>query len=256
MLRKAVRTAQNLFPLLQDAKNGFYHLSRRYAGAVHDPHFAIVRLLPRGPDDLFLDVGANHGQSILAIRHFRPDATIMSFEPHPLLFKRLTRRFGRMPGVSLVNVGLGAAAAELPLYVPAYGGFVYDGIASFSRDSAYNYLSPETLYFFNPARVSVAEYECRIRTLDSLDLAPSFMKIDIEGFEYDALQGAMATLRRHEPVLLVEQFWGDSRVPELLRDLGYTEIVEQGGALVPGRSDAVNAVYGTPRRIASLGALR
>ena len=235
-LRKAIRTAQNLFPLLQDAKNGFYHLSRRYGGAVHDPHFSIVRLLPPQPGDLFLDVGANHGQSILAIRHFRPDAPIISFEPHPMLFQRLERRFGRMPGVRLINCGLAAKEADLTLYVPAYRGFVYDGIASFSRESAYTYLSSETLYFFSPKRVSVSEHVCHVRTLDSFELAPSFMKMDIEGFEYDALQGAMQTLRQHEPVLLVEQFWGDGRVPDLLKSLGYVEVVEHEGALVPGRS--------------------
>ena len=252
MWRKSLRTAQNFFPVLQEAKNHFYYLSRRYARTVHDREFGVVRLLPRQPGDLFVDVGANRGQSIMAIRHYRPDARIVSFEPNPLVFERLRRRFGQTPGVSLRNLGLGSETAELTLYVPSYRGFVYDGIASFSHATAQGYLSAQTLFFFNPAHVRVAEHACHVRTLDSFGLAPSFIKLDIEGYEYDALRGGLDTLRRHEPVLLVEEFWGDPRVAELLGGLGYREVVERDGALVPGRSTGVSALYATPRRMPAL----
>lgn len=252
MLRKVLRTAQNFFPALEETKNDVYHAFRRYAGTVHDPSFKVVRLLPRQPDDLFLDIGANRGQSIMAIRRYRPDATIVSFEPNPIIFKRLHDRFNDTPGVSLRNIGLGSAKLDLTLFVPSYRGFTYDGIASFARESAETYLSPQTIYFFNPRHVSVAEYTCHVEVLDALNLAPTFMKLDIEGFEYDALQGATDTLTRHEPILFVEMFWRDPRVAAKLTSLGYQEVIEHNGMLVKGRSTGVNAVYATARRLPGL----
>ena len=249
MFRKALRTAQNYFPGLHQAKNDAYYVARRYLGTVHDSDFKVVRLLPRTSEDLFVDVGANRGQSILAIRKYRPDAQIVSFEPNPVIFKELHRRFGDWPDVRLENVGVGAADAELPLFIPAYRGFVYDGIATFSHETALAYLSDETLYLFDPKHVTVSEYRCRITTLDSFQLAPTFMKMDIEGYEYEAIQGARETLMRHEPIMLVERFWGDDRVASTLKELGYFEIVEREGQLVRGRSKGVNMMLATARRM-------
>ena len=249
MLRKALRTAQNYFPGLHQAKNDAYYFARRYLGTVHDSDFRVIRLLPRTAGDLFVDVGANRGQSILAIRKYRPNARIVSFEPNPVIFKELDRRFGNWPGVRLENMGVGAADAELPLFIPAYRGFVYDGIATFSRETALAYLSDETLHFFDPKHVSVSEYRCRITTLDSFELAPTFMKMDIEGYEYEAIQGARETLRLHEPIMLIERFWKDDRVTATLGELGYFEVVERDGKLVRGTSEGINMVLATPRRL-------
>jgi hypothetical protein len=44
----------------------------------------------------------------------------------------------------------------------------------------------------------------RVVTLDSLDLAPDVIKIDVEGAEYDILVGGEQTLLRHDPALLIE----------------------------------------------------
>jgi FkbM family methyltransferase len=41
-------------------------------------------------------------------------------------------------------------------------------------------------------------------TLDSLNLAPDFIKLDIEGFEYYALQGAQQTINLYHPVIFIE----------------------------------------------------
>lgn len=44
-----------------------------------------------------------------------------------------------------------------------------------------------------------------VKTLDWFNLAPDFLKIDTEGYELFVLKGAEQTLRKHKPVIIVEQ---------------------------------------------------
>lgn len=249
-LRKAIRTLQNYFPGLEGLKNDFYYYSRKYLKIPHEREFSILTRLPRLADDLYLDVGGNHGQSILSMRIFRQDMKIISFEPNPYLYDEIVRRFGSDPRLEVRNYGLAQQEATLPLFTPSYRGFVYDGISTFSRENAENYLSDKTLYFFKEKHRSVSEMTCHLRRLDDLGLAPTFMKIDVEGFEYDVLMGGLETVRQHEPVIMIEKFWGDERVPKLLGELGYQEVALQDGEFRPQVTRNLNAIMMTPRRMA------
>ena len=155
-----------------------------------------------------------------------------------------------MAGELTEPCGLGAAAQQLPLYVPSYRGFTYDGIASFSPGHARDYFSPDTIYGFDPQHVSVQQFTCVIKTLDSLELAPSFIKIDVEGFEHEVLRGGLDTLRRHEPTLLFERTWVGEGVFTTLAGVGYEEVVLRDGRIVRGRSGHDNATMMTARRLA------
>ena len=42
-------------------------------------------------------------------------------------------------------------------------------------------------------------------TLDSLELVPDFIKIDVEGFEFFLLNGAEKTIRTHKPIIIFEE---------------------------------------------------
>jgi hypothetical protein len=58
-------------------------------------------------------------------------------------------------------------------------------------------------------------------TLDSLGLTDvSFMKIDIEGYEYYALLGAVDTITACRPVILYEHFW-DPEAHRATKNLGW-----------------------------------
>lgn len=69
------------------------------------------------------------------------------------------------------------------------------------------------------------EVKGEMRTLDSFNLSPQFIKADVEGMEYYVLNGAQETLKRSGPVLFYErdtiaansgETWDD-----LMRTLGY-----------------------------------
>lgn len=255
MIRKAMRTAQNYAPWLRETKNIVYHRARQTLGLVHDRDFRFIARLPMRDDDLFIDVGANRGQSILSMRRFRPDASIVSFEPDPAMFRWLQDRFCGQPGLRLVNVGLGDMEGSRVLHTPSYRGFAYDGLATFSRDTATAYLSSRTLFGFDPAHLTIKEQVCLTRRLDAFNLKPTLIKIDVEGCEHEVLLGAMETLRACSPVLLMERFYDNPAVTEVLQSLGYVEVRLQGSGFEIGRTSRENMICMTPATLATIQAV-
>lgn len=47
--------------------------------------------------------------------------------------------------------------------------------------------------------------EISMITIDSLKMKVDFIKIDVEGMEYDVLKGAKETIRTHKPVIMIEE---------------------------------------------------
>lgn len=249
MWKKIARTAQNYVPGLSEVKNEAYHWARSTFRLAHDASFAAIADLPRREDDLFIDVGANRGQSILSMRRYRPDAPIVCFEPNPRMMLWLKAHFAEADGVRLIGVGLGDKCQRRTLYTPHYKGFPYDGLATFDAEISRRYLCEDTVYGFDPEAVTVQSQVCALLPLDAFGLRPTFIKIDVEGCEYDVLAGARRTLKAAKPVLMVERFYGDARVDLLLRDAGYIEVVHREGGFWPGRGQGENAFWMPPQTL-------
>lgn len=69
-----------------------------------------------------------------------------------------------------------------------------------------------------------------IITIDSLNIDPDFIKLDIEGMELPALRGAIDTIARCKPAIMVEMNglserynYSDSDLIGFLEDLGYEQ---------------------------------
>lgn len=66
-------------------------------------------------------------------------------------------------------------------------------------------------------------------TLDSYDLpALDLLKLDVEGHEYEALQGALSSIQKFKPVIIIEEKLDkEKRATKLLLDLGMRNIARK-----------------------------
>jgi FkbM family methyltransferase len=129
------------------------------------------------PGDLVFDVGAHRGHYAETFREI--GARVVAVEANPELAMQITRHF---PGISVEAVAVGSESGELPFHV--------------GRDTEHSTLSASWAGK-KPDRW-VSEVRVPVRTLDWLierHGPPAFCKIDVEGYEHEALLGLSRPLR-------------------------------------------------------------
>ncbi len=159
-----------------------------------------------------IDVGANVGVFTVSVAQaLVPDARLLAFEPLPGNVARLRQNIedSKLGAVEVLPVATGSVAGEsefLATSDAAYAGLV---------DSLESGRTGDVL------RVPVTTIDAEWRARGEPRVA--LVKLDIEGGELSALQGATALLRRWHPLLLVEATSDAQRdaIAALLDGYGY-----------------------------------
>jgi len=245
-----IRALQSRFPALVDAKAQVQRIMRRTLRVPFEADFAVLGRWRPEPGEVFLDVGANRGQSIDAIRLYHPDAPIHAFEPNPHLAAALARRFADNASLTVYECGLAHRDEVFTLHMPVYRGFVYDGLASFDREECRSWLNAETVAAFDPSKLEIVSWEARATPLDDLDLAVGFLKLDVQGFESAVLRGGRRTLEQREPLVLLEN--NDAADAFLTEELHWRRASFDGERLMLDQHGDLNTFYVGPARQASL----
>lgn len=251
ILHSSLRTIQTWFPSLVETKFTLQRALRQTVRQPFDSDFTLLSRMRPSEDDVFVDVGCNRGQSVDAIRLYHPGAPIVAFEPNPLLVKKLSSLFAADRHLRLEAFGLGEAAGTFELHVPFYSNWMFDGLASLDRDSAAMWLNSNTIIGFDERRLQIRTVHCEVQTLDYFQLKPYFIKIDVQGLEAAVIKGAMETIERHRPIILVES---DSYGPieQLLAPFGYQAATMQGGRLERGLRLSKNVFFLTEQSFSTL----
>ncbi|MGI9602026.1 MAG: FkbM family methyltransferase [Acidimicrobiales bacterium] len=173
---------------------------------IGEPELALLRHLV-DPERAAIDVGASVGVYTSALLGLAD--RVVAFEPVPALFRDLVRTF---PDALVLPMGVSDQAGLASLHIPRRDGTELHPRASLRPD-----VDPE----LDHDQIDVPT--CR---LDALDFGPvGFIKIDVEGHEVAAVEGAKGLFERDQPVLLVESEIrhgdGPKTVGSVMGDLGY-----------------------------------
>lgn len=249
-IKKIIRTVQVSFPFLQNYKFNLIRFIRTQFKIPFEQDFKAFSLLSIPKDALFLDIGANRGQSADAIfMNVNKRIRLQLFEPNQLLCQKLSRFFGNNNQVTINNFGLGEQDSTSPLFVPFYNQWMFDGLASFIEYEAVSWLK-NRLFFYNQESLKIQKTYCQIKKLDDLNLDPFFMKLDVQGYEFSALKGGEQTIKKYKPILLIENPDDFEAITDYLQDFGYQIYSFQEGNLIPNTKGKLNTFFMTPDRLA------
>jgi len=166
---------------------GWREALRRCRVAAGVEHAQMLRSL--GPIRLVVDIGANRGQFALVARNEYPRAQIISFEPLAGPAAIFQKVFLRDERVRLVQAAIGPEQGDVSIHISA-------------RDDSSSLLPISNLQsetFLGTEEVGTAMIP--VGPLDSFVTAeelasPAVLKLDVQGYEYQALQGCESLLRR------------------------------------------------------------
>jgi len=166
--------------------------------------------------EVCFDVGANIGNRVKIL--LRLGARVVAVEPQRECVKVLKAVFGRHPHFTLVEEALGAAEGHAEIMIGSA-----NTISSLSREWVDAVVKSGR---FGDQRWDGTQ-QVTLTTLDRLIArygAPAFIKIDVEGFEYEVVKGLSRTVKALSLEFTPEMLESTFRCLEHLEGLGEIEL--------------------------------
>ena len=167
-------------------------------------------------DGTFVDGGAHVGLFCIPVLLARPSARCVAFEPNPAAHDALHEM------AALNGVSDRLTVLQMALY--DYAGLLQLKVSTMPLQAGLSTLG-------QPARFgNWRTHQVEAIQLDSLELAPQLLKLDLEGGELYALYGATGTIVRHRPAMIVEAYASNTAqfgyepqaIGRFLEGLGYS----------------------------------
>jgi FkbM family methyltransferase len=179
-------------------------------GTKDDEHLHLLMAAVISPDSCCVDVGANRGEFIARMIELAPQGRHIAIEPLPELAAHIART---QPRATVHEVAASNTSGNATFY-RAVG---RDGYSSLNADPRAGGEWDELVVRTERIDVILADHP-----------PPSLLKIDVEGAEFDVLQGSVKTMEAHHPVLWFEhgRSYGSGstasgEIWDLLTGLGY-----------------------------------
>jgi FkbM family methyltransferase len=166
------------------------------------------------PGMTVLDIGANIGfYAKILSKLVGETGVVYAFEPEQLNFERMRANTQGLQNLKLVRAAVGSKTQKLKLYV-----------SDDMNVDHHTYDNGRSRRAVEVDCVALDDYLAAVRTVD-------FVKIDVQGFDCEAIRGARELLKRSSNVKLLGEFWpfglkNSGTLPssylQLLKDLGFS----------------------------------
>jgi len=193
-----------------------YPIEREMTSGAYDP--VTLRIIERfvRPGDVCLDIGANVGAITLALaRVAGRTGKVFALEPSPVIFERLRLNMALNPVldgvVNIYQIGI----SDQPGFLKWKEDLNNRGNGGLMGEEGIS------------VPVITLDDFCRRNSVTQV----RFIKVDVEGMEFEVFQGAKATLRKFRPILYFETFmslveirWATifQEIEQLLAEYHYT----------------------------------
>jgi len=151
---------------------------------------SLIDLFVKGENKAFVDVGVNIGQTLIRIKTACPDVRYIGFEPNSTCtaYAQKLAKLNNFSNFTVQNTALSSKVDNLILEKT---------LVDDSRASLISELRPN--YFLDKENVIAMDYQSFYLEEDIC-----FVKIDVEGGEYEVIKGMTKAIEKHQPIITCE----------------------------------------------------
>ncbi len=173
----------------------------------HDKDYLALNLLFNYNEKRdFLDVGGNIGLSSIGFRELGfKNNTIHIFEPDKILLKNSLNKVQKhYKKIKIYNFGLYSKNCKKKIYKAFYKNYYFHFNNSFDLKYIKNKIQSNYPKIYN--KFNYTSNNLRLKKFDNLNLDTNvcFIKIDVEGLDYDVLLGMKKLIHKDKPIILIE----------------------------------------------------
>ncbi len=168
-------------------------------------HKRISRYLSELDIEKIIDVGAHKGEFLEKMLKIEKVNSFYAFEPQKNIFNGLSEKFSKNKKVTLFNFAIDKEIANKKLKINRLS--MTSSLAEVNERSLY--LKIKNFLTFSKSNFEF-EYEVQTNTVDkifgNINLQKALLKIDVEGFEMNVIEGSQMKLKEIPFILLENQF--------------------------------------------------
>lgn len=158
-------------------------------------------------NSVIFDIGANTGIYSLISGIITVEGQVYSFEPNPVNLKRLKKNIelNSSKNITVIPKAVGGDQKKISFTVLKEDVLsdTSSAIESFSKNTYSGTLEWKNI---EVEQITLDSF-CEDNKIEKVDL----IKIDVEGYEVSVLEGAIDTIRKHKPLILLETFLNEEK---------------------------------------------
>lgn len=154
--------------------------------------------------EIMIDVGSHQGEFISRFLHYKKIKKFFCFEPNKTLYEKLQNKYKLNKKIWLFDYALGDNNSNKRLFL---SNLSYNStMSSFNQES--NYLKFKNLILKDKENKQfiVVKQKKFDQVFKNKNIKNSFLKIDVEGYEYNVLKGASKKIKDTKYILIENQF--------------------------------------------------
>ena len=168
-------------------------------------HKRIFKYLNELDIEKIIDIGAHKGEFLEKMLKIEKVNSFYAFEPQRNIFNELSERFSKNEKITLFNFAMDKEITNKKLKINKLS--MTSTLAEINEKSLY--LKVKNFLTFSKSNFE-DEYEIQTNTVDkifkNISLQKALLKIDVEGFEMNVIEGSLMKLKEISFVLLENQF--------------------------------------------------